>query len=103
MSETMSLGLLGEQMHTMQADVRALQRQMAMLQAGLAEMPTRDQFQAGLGAIDKQFVELGTAIAETVTTAVGSRFDLLEQRLDQTERSVEARLARIEALLAPGR
>ena len=66
--------------------VRALQRQLAMLQAGQAQLPTLDQFQAGLTAIDSQFAELGDAIAEKVTAALGEHLSEIATRLDALER-----------------
>lgn len=66
--------------------VRALQRQMAMLQAGQAQLPTLDQFQAGLTAIDSQFAELGDTIAEKVTAALGEHLSEIATRLDALER-----------------
>jgi len=58
MSETVSLELLGRQMQQMQADMRALKRDMAMLRAQQSELPTLAQFQAGLSAIDERVTEL---------------------------------------------
>jgi len=66
--------------------VRALQRQLAMLQAGQAHLPTLDQFQAGLTAIDSQFAELGDTIAEKVTAALGEHLSEIAARLDALER-----------------
>lgn len=77
----LDLTLLGTQ-------VRALQRQMAILQAGQQQLPTLDQFQAGLGEIDRQFGELGNAIAEKVTASIGDHLS-----------TIDARLAAIEAKL----
>ena len=62
MSESVSLELLGRQMQQMQADIRALKRQMDILQAAQAHLPTLDQFQAGLTAIDARVTELATAV-----------------------------------------
>lgn len=83
MSETTNVDvtLLGTQ-------VRALQRQVAMLQAGQAQLPTLDQFQAGLSEIDRQFHQLANTIAATVTAAIGDHLS-----------AISARLAAIEAKL----
>jgi|KBSMisStaDraftv2_1062788.scaffolds.fasta_scaffold887098_2 hypothetical protein len=67
-------------------NVRALQRQMAILQAGQAQLPTLDQFQAGLSAIDEQFTALGDVIAEKVTAALGDHLTTIAARLDALER-----------------
>ncbi len=87
MSETRDA--FGPLLLRLQADMRAVQRQLAMLQAALGELathlPTREEFQAGLSAIDTQFVDR-IAASETAVLA----------RLDQTERSVEERLQRLE-------
>jgi len=72
------LTLLGTQ-------VRSLQRQMAMLQAGQAQLPTLDQFQAGLSEIDKQFGELGDMIAKKVLQAIGGHLSDIAQRLTAIE------------------
>jgi hypothetical protein len=79
MSDTVDLRFLGTQ-------VRALQRQLAILQAGQAQLPTLDQFQAGLSAIDAQFVELGNIIAEKVTEALSEQLGTIAARLDALER-----------------
>ena len=72
------LTLLGTQ-------VRALQRQMAMLQAGQAQLPTLDQFQAGLSEIDRQFGELAEVIAAKVTLAIGEHLSAVGDRLSAIE------------------
>jgi hypothetical protein len=59
------LTLLGTQ-------VRALYRQMAILQAGLGE-------------IDKQFTDLGNAIAGKVTAAIDDHLSAIEGRLAAIE------------------
>jgi hypothetical protein len=82
MSEAIDLRFLGSQ-------VRALQRQLAILQAGQAQLPTLDQFQAGLSAIDGQFAELGDIIAEKVTAALSDQLGVLAvlaARLDALEK-----------------
>jgi len=63
MSETVSLELLGRQMQQMQADMRSLKRDMAMLRAQQSELPTLAQFQAGLTAIDERVTELVNGIS----------------------------------------
>jgi len=75
------LTLLGTQ-------VRALQRQLAILQAGQQQLPTLDQFQAGLSAIDAQFAELGDVIAAKVTAAIGGHLTALAAKLA----AIEARI-----------
>lgn len=65
--------------------VRALQRQMAVLQAGQGQLPTLDQLQAGLTEIDKQFIELGDVIANKVTAAVGDQLADISRRLTAIE------------------
>lgn len=55
---TISLDLLGEQVKSLQADVRAIKRDLAMLRAQQSELPTVAQFQSGLTAIDERITEL---------------------------------------------
>jgi hypothetical protein len=52
------LELLGKQMQQLQVEVRSIKRQMAILQASQSHLPTLDQFQAGLDAIDARITEL---------------------------------------------
>jgi hypothetical protein len=78
MSDVVDLTLLGTQ-------VRALQRQVAILQAGQQQLPTLDQFQAGLSAIDAQFAELGDVIAAKVTAAIGDHLTAMASRLAAIE------------------
>jgi hypothetical protein len=80
MSDAIDLRLLGSQ-------VRSLQRQLAILQAGQAQLPTLDQFQAGLSAIDGQFAELGDIIAEKVTAALSDQLGAIAARLDKLEKT----------------
>jgi hypothetical protein len=79
--KTVDLRFLGGQ-------VRTLQRQLAMLQAGQAQLPTLEQLQAGLSEIDGQFAALGEMIAERVTVALGEHLTRIDQRLA----AIEARL-----------
>jgi len=79
MSDVVDLRFLGVQ-------VRALQRQLAIIQAGQAQLLTLDQFQAGLSAIDGQFAELGDIIAQKVTASVGEHLDAIAARLDAMEK-----------------
>jgi hypothetical protein len=88
MSETVDLRFLGTQ-------VRSLQRQLAILQAGQTQLPTLDQFQAGLTAIDGQFVALADMIAERVTAAIGSHLTEISHRLT----AIEAKLWAITGLI----
>ena len=53
--------------------VRALQRQVAILQAGQAQLVTLDQFHAALDELDKQFGAMGDAIAAQVIAAIDER------------------------------
>jgi type IV secretory pathway VirB6-like protein len=82
MSDTVDVRFLVSQ-------VRALQRQLAILQAGQQQLPTLDQFQAGLSVIDGQFAELGTMIATKVMAAIGEYLTAIEQRLG----AIEAKLS----------
>lgn len=75
-------------MRLLGTQVRALQQQVAILQAGQQQLPTLEQFEAGLAAIDGQFVTLGDVIAEKVTAAIGDHLA-----------AIGARLAAIEAKL----
>ena len=77
--ENVDLRLLG-------ANVRALQRQLAVLQAGQSQLPTLDQFQAGLSTIDEQVAALGDAIAEKVTAALSEHLTAIAARLEALER-----------------
>lgn len=65
--------------------VRALQRQLAMLQASQAQLPTLDQFQAGLTAIDTQIAGLADLIGERVTAAIGDHLTEIANRLTDIE------------------
>ena len=78
---SISLDFLGEQVKAVQALVRAIQRDLAMLRAQQSELPSVAQFQAGLTEMDARFTELHAGIAKTLDT------------------NTEA-LARIEQLLA---
>lgn len=55
---TISLDLLGEQVKSLQADARAIKRDLAMLRAQQGELPTVAQFQSGLSSIDERITEL---------------------------------------------
>lgn len=79
--DNVDIALLGTQ-------VRALQRQVSMLQAGQAQLPTLDQFQAGLSEIDRQFGELGDMIAKKVLSAIGAHLSDIAQRLSSIERKL---------------
>lgn len=79
MSDTVDIRFLGSQ-------VRSVQRQLAILQAGQAQLPTLDQFQAGLSAIDTQIVALADMIAERVTAAIGEHLTDIGNRISKLER-----------------
>jgi ferritin-like metal-binding protein YciE len=68
--------------------------------------PLLRQMQAEMRSIRAEQAAVRTLIdarARETETLIETLFGRLEQRLDQTERSVEERLARIEGLLATGR
>jgi hypothetical protein len=83
---TVTLDALGILMNTMQTDMRALKRQMTMLQAGQSQIPNLDQFQAGLTEIDVQVRELGNEIAKQVTDAIGDHLTQINDRLTAIEK-----------------
>lgn len=49
--------LLGKNVQTLQVDMRAIKRELAMLRAQQSELPTVAQFQAGLDALDARISE----------------------------------------------
>jgi len=63
------------------SQVRALQRQMAILQAGQRQLRTLAQFQAGLGELGRQSTDLGDGIAGTVTAAIRARLAAIGDKL----------------------
>lgn len=74
-----SLELLRGEMQQMQAEIRALKRDITMLRAQTATLPTMAQFQAGLTAIDQRITELHAevraeirALADLIRTALSS-------------------------------
>jgi DNA anti-recombination protein RmuC len=81
-----TLDLLGRLVRQVQADVRNLRTEQEML---------REQFSGGLAAIGSGLLK---RIAES-EALMETRFDHLDRRMDQTERSMEERLIRIEKLL----
>ena len=58
MSDKLDLTLLMEGVKTLQSDVRAIKRDMAMLRAQNSELPSTAQFQAGLQSLDDRTTEL---------------------------------------------
>jgi hypothetical protein len=77
MDSTVSLELLGRHVTALQADMRALKRDMAMLRAQTAELPTVAQFMAGLADLDARVTELHAetnaeirALAELIAKAI---------------------------------
>jgi len=96
MSETVSA--LGGLMRRMQTDIRAITMKLDLLtrarERDLATVATRDDLRDLVDVLAGQLTEHFEHL--------GARFERVDARLDQTERSIEERLERIERLLSPG-